>query len=81
VKLGKALPYLFLLAGSVCRNGQTTFLNDFDLDLGFLRGIPLTFGEGALNKVSKDTKFKTTGGKNEDCYSIDRKYRRKLKNQ
>jgi len=23
---------------------QTIFLNDFDLDLGFLRGIPLMFG-------------------------------------
>jgi hypothetical protein len=29
------------------------FLNDFDLDLGFLRGTPLTVGEGALIQVFK----------------------------
>ncbi|MDN5345822.1 MAG: hypothetical protein PWQ73_319 [Petrotoga sp.] len=42
---------LSLWVGSVCRNVQTMFLNDFDLDLGFLRGTPLTFGKGALKQT------------------------------
>jgi len=40
------------MGGSICRSVQKMFLNDFDLDLGFLRGTPLMAmgglrGEGA----------------------------------
>jgi hypothetical protein len=38
------------------------FLNDFDLDLGFLRGTPLTLGKGALKEALDFLKSKCLGG-------------------
>jgi hypothetical protein len=41
------------------------FLNDFDLDLGFLRGFPLTFGAKTSFSLLKRVNQKLKGGVNE----------------